>query len=438
LLESVSTAAETSACVAADERSVMVPAQQAALRDGIVVLGAGQAGGRAVEALRAHGFSGSITLVGDEADPPYERPSLSKEMLLNPDAETVAWVHADDYLARQGVAFHSGIAAKRIDRAARRVVLTDGRSITYGALILATGRRARRLGIAGGELPSCLYLRNLNDSRALRGRLRPGLRILIVGAGFIGLEVAAAAVQRGGDVTVLEAGEAPLGRAVPPALGRTLLDLHEGHGVRFAFGTQLTRFLPKGDGLVAVTKEEARFEADLAVIGIGAEPNCEVAAEAGLAVDGGIVTDAFGATSDPLIFAVGDVAAHFNPMVGRHLVLESWQNAQNAAIAVARNLARPDAVAPYAEVPWFWSDQYASNLQIYGLMQAGARNVVRRRPDGRCLHFQVLDGRLIFAAGIGAARELRVAQDLIRTGVQVADSELADPTISLSTLLKRA
>jgi NADPH-dependent 2,4-dienoyl-CoA reductase/sulfur reductase-like enzyme len=396
------------------------------------VLGAGQAGGRAVEALRTHGFSGSITLVGDETDPPYERPSLSKEMLLNPDAETVAWVHADGYFARQGVVFHGGVAAQRIDRAARRVLLADGRSLTYGALILATGRRARRLGIPGGELPSCLYLRSLDESRALRARLRPGLRVLIVGAGFIGLEVAAAAVQRGCDVTVLEASEAPIGRAVPAALGHTLRDLHEKHGVRFAFGAHLTRFLPKGDGLVAVTEAGARLEADLAVIGIGTEPNCELAVEAELAVDHGIVTDAFGATGDPLIFAVGDVAAHFNPIVGRRIAVESWQNAQNAANAVARNLSRPDAVAPYAEVPRFWSDQYASNLQIYGLMQAGARNVVRRRPDGRCLHLQVLDGRLIFAAGIGAARELRAARDLIGTGAPVTESDLADPTISFS------
>lgn len=430
-------AADMSARAAAGGRSALAAAQRAALRDGIVVLGAGQAGGRAVEALRVGGFAGSITLVGDEAEPPYERPSLSKEMLLNPDAETVAWVHADGYLARQDIVFHSGIAAKRIDRAARRVILADGRGIAYGALILATGRRARRLGIPGSELPSCLYLRNLADSRALRGRLRPDLRVVIVGAGFIGLEVAAAAVQRGCDVTVLEAGEAPIGRAVPVALGHTLRDLHEGHGVRFAFGTQPTRFLPKGDGLVAVVQAGARFEADLAVIGIGAEPNSELAAEAGLAVDNGVVADAFGATSDPMIFAIGDVAAHFNPMLGRRIVLETWQNAQNAAVAIARNLACPDAVAPYAEVPWFWSDQYASNLQIYGLTRPVARNVVRHRPDGRCLHFQVLDGRLIFAAGIAAARELRAARDLICASAPVAESELADPTVSLSDMLPR-
>lgn len=390
-----------------------------------------------MEALRAHSFSGSITLVGDEVEPPYERPSLSKEMLLKPDAETVAWVHAADYLSRQSVVFHSGVAASRIDRTARRVVLADGREIPYGALILATGRRARRLGIVGAELPACLYLRNLDDSRALRARLRPRLRVLIVGAGFIGLEVAAAAIQRGCAVTVLEAGEAPIARAVPAALGRTLRELHEKHGIRFSCNTQLTRMRPEGAGLVAVTQGGARFEADLAVVGIGAEPNCEIAAAAGLVVDGGIVTDACGATSDPAIFAVGDVAVHFNPVLRRHVVLESWQNAQNGAIAVARNLARPGAAAPYAEVPWFWSDQYAANLQIYGLMQAGARAVVRPRPDGSCHHFQVLEDRLIYAAGIGAARELRPARALIASGVPVAESELADPAVSLADLARR-
>jgi NADPH-dependent 2,4-dienoyl-CoA reductase/sulfur reductase-like enzyme len=238
-------------------------------------------------------------------------------------------------------------------------------------------------------------------------------------------------------VTVLEAGEAPIARAVPAALGRTLRDLHEQRGVRFAFRTQLTRLLPKGDGLAAVTTTGARFDIDLAVIGIGAEPNCEIAAEAGLVVDGGIVTDTFGATSDPRIFAVGDVAAHFNMTFGRCLMLESWQNAQNAAIAVARNLAAPDAAAPYADVPWFWSHQYASNLQIYGVMHARARDVLRPRPDGSDQYFQILNGRLIFAAGIGAARDLRPARELIASGVQVVESELADSEISLGELARR-
>src|SRR3954471_8000243 len=196
----------------------MNSARRAARQNGIVVIGAGQAGGRMVEALRRHGFTGRLTLVGDEMHPPYERPSLSKEMLLDASSQPVTWVHAQDYLAEQGVAFQPGLAATRIDRAAKTVRLGDGSELEYGVLVLATGARPRRLGIPGSG--DCLYVRSLTDSRLLSARLQPAKRVLIIGAGFIGLEVAAAAVQRGCTVTVVETASRAMSRVAPAELGR--------------------------------------------------------------------------------------------------------------------------------------------------------------------------------------------------------------------------
>jgi len=414
----------------------MTCVQEAAQQDGLVVVGAGQAGGRTVEALRLNGYSGQLTLIGEEPELPYERPSLSKEMLLDDSQETVTWVHDPGFLKNWSVNFESGISATRIDRAAHRLELSDGRSLSYGGLILATGRRPRRLTIPGGDDRRCLYLRSLEDSRILRGRLQPGLRLLVIGAGFIGLEVASAAIRRGCAVTVVEFADAPIARVAPRALGENLCKEHRAHGVQFRFATQITSFISADGALLAKTSDGQTLPADLVVIGIGAEPNCEIADEAGLTVANGIVTDSFGASSDPYIFAVGDVAVHFNTIFGRHISLESWQNAQNGAIAVARNLAQVGLMAPYAEVPWFWSDQYDRNLQIFGLFNPKAEAIVRTRADGSCLYFQTEGGRLVFAAGVGAARDLRPAKDLILAQAPVSAAALTDPSISLSALVR--
>jgi NADPH-dependent 2,4-dienoyl-CoA reductase/sulfur reductase-like enzyme len=416
----------------------MTAVQAAARQHGIVVIGAGQAGGRAAEALRAEGFAGSLTLIGDEPVRPYERPSLSKEMLIDLEQEYIAWLHNSEFLARQDIAFECGVKALRIDRAGRTVQLSDGREIGYGALVIATGRRPRRLDIAGADSPQCLYLRSLADSRSLREQLRPGRRLLVVGAGFIGLEVAAAAIQRGCRVSVVEASDVPIARVAPAELGARLREEHERRGVEFRFHTQVSRFERDGGLLRAVTQAGDTIETDLAVIGIGAVPNSELAADAGLAVHGGIVTDCYGTTDDPHIFAAGDVALHFNTLVGRHVALESWQNAQNGAIAVARNLARVGPMKPYADVPWFWSDQYGLNLQIFGLLNPGASNIVKSRPDGSMLYFQVAEGRLVQAAGINASRDLRPAKDLIAAALPVRVEELADPAVSVSAIARQA
>ncbi len=422
---------------AGDAGDIMAYARQAAAERGVVVVGAGQAGGRFVEAIRANGFSGALTLVGSEYEPPYERPSLSKDMLVR-DVEAITWVHPPGLLSTHQIAFHAGVRAVDIDRSARQVHLSDGRVLDYGVLVLATGARPRHLQVSGAAKAGCLYLRDLADSRVLRSRLQPERHVLVIGAGFIGLEVAAAAVERGCRVTLMEAAAVPVSRIAPAGLGAALGDLHKRKGVSLHFGARLERFEQDEGKGIAHTAAGESIAADVIVAGIGVVPNAELAVTAGLAVDGAVVTDAFGATSDPLIFAVGDVARQFSPLFGRHVTLESWQYAQNSAIALAKNLAGQKAALPYAEVPWFWSDQYGLNLQMFGLRHDRAREITREKPDGARLHFQTLDGQLVFAAGFNAARELRSAKDLIGSRVTVSDAELADPAFPLMDIARRA
>lgn len=409
----------------------------AAVAGGVVIVGAGQAGGRAAETLRSEGFTGRITLIGDEVERPYERPSLSKEMLLDTSAETIAWLHEPDFYAEQDIALKLGVAVVSIDRDARRVVLSDGTNVDYGVLLLATGARVRPLSIPSADA-HCHYVRSLEDSRALRAKLTTGKRVVVIGAGFIGLEVAAAAIMRGCEVVVIEAAGAPLGRVAPPMLQDYYRTLHAAKGVTFRFGAQVVGIAPQDGATIVTTETGETLPADIVVAGIGVVPNAEIAQAAGLACDRGIVVDEFGATADPCILAAGDVARHHNPLLDRSILLESWQNAQNQAIALARNIARDAEPVPYAELPWFWSDQYGINLQIYGLLEEGGRFAVRGDPaSAQWLMTQIVDGRIVFAAGINAARDLRPMRELIKLGAPVTCADIEDTSIATAELLRR-
>lgn len=413
-------------------------ARIAALRDGVVIVGAGQAGGRAAESLRAQGFNGSITLIGDEPEPPYERPSLSKEMLHFVDQETIAWVQKPEFYSANNIDFRANTRVVEIDRSERNITLETGEVIKYGALIIATGARVRHLELPGASLKNCHYIRTLADSRLLRDRLVEGCRVIIIGAGFIGLEAAAAAVRRGCSVTVIEIGQQPLGRVVPTQIGTYYEMLHTTHGVKFLFDTGLARFHQLEETVVIETKNGDMIPAELVIVGIGVIPNAELAAQAGLPVDRGIIVDEFGRTDDPFIFAAGDVARHFNPIFDKHILLESWQNAQNQAIAVAKNLISPHSTAPYAELPWFWSDQYDVNLQMFGLCEADADYVIRGNPESKSwMLFQIKNSRMICAIGMNSARDLRPARELITMGAKVKPEELADTRMSLAELMRQ-
>lgn len=400
----------------------------------IVIIGAGQAGGWAAKTLRAEGFAGDVVLIGEERHPPHERPPLSKAVMAGAAAPESTHLFKDPDFAALGLQFLAGERAAALDRAARRVLLASGRSVAYDRLLVATGSRPRRLAIPGADLPGIHYLRTIDDSLAIRDRLRTGARLLLVGGGWIGLEIAATARGRGTEVVVLEAAERLCGRAAPPEVSQYLLWLHRTHGVEVRLETAAAEFRASADGgIIARLTNGEEMTADSVVMGIGILPNVEIAASAGLAVENGIVVDDQGRTSDPDIFAAGDVTNHPNGVLGRRIRLESWQNAQNQAIAVARAMLGRDV--HYNELPWFWSDQYDLNLQIAGMPPSWPRGVLRgeMKMGSFCLFF--LEGeRIVSVIAANAAKDLRVARRLIESGKAVRAEDLADPKVALQKL----
>lgn len=401
----------------------------------IVIIGAGHAGGRAAEALHAAGHSGAITLLGEENHRPYERPPLSKELLAGKMPIEKIYLHAPEYYGQSGITLRLGATAVEIDRTAQRVRLADGSQIAYDALLLTTGARARRLTIPGGDDPRVFYLRDVEDSLRLRERLTAGLKLAVIGAGFIGLEVAATAVTQGAEVTVLELAPQVLGRVLPAAVAEVVAARHRRNGAQIITGVAVMAIEPTGDGLALRLSGGETIAADIVAIGVGAVPNTELAAAAGLAVENGIVVDEFGRSSDPAIFAAGDVTRHFNPLLGRALRLEAWQNAQNQGIAVAKVMA--GATEPFAEVPWFWTDQYDMNLQMAGAVAAWDEPVWRgAASDPGFTVFQLAAGVPVAAITVNNARDMRFARLLIARAKPVDPAALADRTVKLQDLTR--
>jgi len=401
----------------------------------LVILGAGHAGGRAAEALRAAGFAGKVTLVGSETHPPYERPPLSKELLAGACELERTYLKPAAFYETVGIALRLGVPAQAIERAAQTLRLADRAALPYDSLLLTLGARARRLAMPGGADPHLYYLRDIGDCLKLRGVLGAGKRLVVIGAGFIGLEAAAVARGRGSAVTVLEAAATPLARVTPPALGEYFAALHRRRGVDLRTGATVTAIAAHGAEAVVTLASGETLSADAVLVGIGAVPNSELAAEADLAVDDGIVVDAQGRTSDSRIFAAGDVTRHFNPLLGRRIRLESWQNAQNQAIAVARVMA--GGTAPYAELPWFWSDQYDVNLQTAGAPERWDEIVWRgRAEDGRFTLFYLDRSIPVGGATVNNARDMRFVKLLATQGRPVDPARLADPAAKLADIAK--
>jgi 3-phenylpropionate/trans-cinnamate dioxygenase ferredoxin reductase subunit len=399
-----------------------------------IVLGAGHAGGRAAEALRQADPERDIVVIGRERHPPYERPPVSKALLAGTAEAASAYLDPIDRYGERGIELRLGCEVECVDRSTQRLVLADGERVAYDTLILATGARPRRLAVPGANGARLVYLRDIDDALALRERLVPGIHLAVIGAGFIGLEVAAVARARGCAVTVIETAPHALGRVVPQEIGDYMTALHRSRGVELRFTTSVAAVEESDTMIRLVTAAGDAITADVAVVGIGAVPNIELAAEAGLAVDDGVLVDAFGRTDDPQIFAVGDVTRHYNPLLGRRLRLESWQNAQNQAIAVARVVAGSDQ--PYAEVPWFWTDQHEVNLQIAGAPTPGeVVELVRRgKPkDGRFTVFQLdRDGRVVGGATVNNGRDMRFVKQLIANNQRPPErAALADPAVKL-------
>lgn len=399
----------------------------------VVIVGGGQAGGWATHTLRGAGFDGEITVVGEEPHPPYERPPLSKAVLAGQALPASTHLFPPDTWAGLRLDWRAGARALRIDRASRSVLLADGTALPYDRLLLATGGRPRRLPVPGMDLPQVHTLRTLDDAARLGAALRPGGRLLVIGGGWIGLEVAATAHAQGLSVTVIEARPRLCERSLPAEASALLRALHARHGVRVLLGSQVEAITPAEQGVTVHLQGGSLLEGDTVVVGVGLVPNDELAREAGLACADGVCVDDQGRSSDPDIYAAGDVARAPNPWADQAVRLESWQNAQHQGIAVARAMLGQAADAP--PLPWFWSDQFGVNLQVYGLHRLGDHAVMRGRPEeDHFLLFHLNDGRVTAVLGANASREMRLARRLIESRQPVDPAALADPDRPLNRL----
>ncbi|SDD15553.1 3-phenylpropionate/trans-cinnamate dioxygenase ferredoxin reductase subunit [Geodermatophilus telluris] len=396
-----------------------------------VVVGGGLAGAKATETLRAEGFDGPVVLVAAEPEVPYERPPLSKGRLLGTTAREEVRVLDPGWYAAHDVDLRLGVRATALDPGRHRLVLDGGEVLDYARLLLATGSAARRLPVPGAGLDGVRYLRTLADSDALAADLDGGgRRVVVVGAGWIGLEVAAAARTRGNEVTVLEPLPTPLHRVLGPEMGEVFARLHREHGVDLRTGTGVRGFA--GDGAVrSVLTDGGEVPADLVVVGVGAVPETGLAAAAGLDVDGGVLTDAALRTSAPDVFAAGDVAAAHHPLYGRHVRVEHWATALHQGPAAARSMLGRDVV--HDRLPYFFTDQYDLGMEYSGLGSPGARVVCRGDVGAReFVAFWVCGGRVEAGMNVGVWDVTDAIQQLVRSGRRVDVDRLADPAVPLA------
>jgi len=411
-----------------------------------VIVGGGLAGAKAAETLRAEGFDGEVVLFADEPVRPYERPPLAKGYLLGKDERESVFVHPAGWYAKNNVDLRLSTPATAIHTAIRTVAF-DGGALSYDKLAITTGASSRKIAVPGADLGGVFYLRTLGESEALRAAFTPDARVVIVGAGWIGLEAAAAARLAGSSVTVIGREPGALYAALGPELGEKFAELHRAHGVRFRFGESPTEFRPaevsgklpaSGDshegwpvGWV-VTSSGAELPADVVVVGIGAVPNDAIATAAGLEVSNGVVTDAALRTSDPDIFAAGDVASSYLPLLGRHLRMDHWSNALNGGKAVARSMLGQEV--EYNRVPYFYSDQYDLGMECSGLPLPGSYDQIVYRGDGSALEFIAFwlnEGRLVAGMNVNVWDVATDIEALIRSNRPLDPARLSDPAIPL-------
>jgi NADPH-dependent 2,4-dienoyl-CoA reductase/sulfur reductase-like enzyme len=403
-----------------------------------VIVGGGLAGAKAAETLRTEGFDGDVVLFGSEQEEPYDRPPLAKGYLLGKDARDSVFVHAAGWYPKHNVDLRTGVTVTAIDPAGHAVAF-DGGTLSYGKLLLATGASARRIDIPGASLDGVLYLRTLRESDALKAAFTPDARVVIVGAGWIGLEAAAAARTAGAAVTIVEPQPGALHSALGPELGGKFAALHRAHGVEFRFAESAAEFRPAASDAArvgsVVTTGGTELPADVVVVGIGAVPNDELARAAGLDVSNGVVTDAALRTSGQDIFAAGDVASSFHPMLGRHLRMDHWSNALNGGKAAARSMLGQQV--EYNRVPYFYSDQYDLGMECSGLPLPGSYDQVVYRGDSGTLEFIAFwlnDRRVVAGMNVNVWDVTTEIQSLIRSARQIDPGRLSNPAIPLSEI----
>jgi 3-phenylpropionate/trans-cinnamate dioxygenase ferredoxin reductase component len=402
-----------------------------------VIVGAGLAGAKTAEALREQGYAGRIVLVGAEAHRPYERPPLSKGYLSGSSERDGVFVHAPEWYDEHDVELRLGVTATAIDRSERQVVLDDGSRLAYDKLLLTTGARPRRLPMVGADADGVLHLRDLDDSDRLRTTLEQATSLVVIGAGWIGLEVAAAARAAGVAVTVVEAAELPLLRVLGTEVAQVFADLHRDHGVDFRFGATLTSIHTEANRVRSVELADgAVLDADAVLVAVGIAPNTELAEAAGLTVDNGVLVDAALRTSDPDVLAAGDVANAAHPFYGTPIRVEHWANAINQPAIAAATMLGKDAA--YEALPYFFTDQYDLGMEYVGYIGADGYDQVVFRGDvakREFIAFWLRDRRVLAGMNVNVWDVTDQIKQLIGSRLPVDPAGLADPATPLGTLV---
>ncbi|MGH2994235.1 MAG: NAD(P)/FAD-dependent oxidoreductase [Solirubrobacterales bacterium] len=397
-----------------------------------VIVGASLAGAKAAETLREEGFDGSIVLLGAEAERPYERPPLSKDYLRG-EAEEKPYVHPEAFYAANEIDLRTSTTVTAIDTGASTVATGDGERLSYDRLLLTTGAEPRRLKVPGGELEGIHYLRELADSDTIGDQLTAGARVVVIGAGWIGAEVAASARERNCEVTIVEMAAVPLERVLGPEVGAIYRDIHSDHGVRFLGDTGLEAFEGAGRVERVRTSTGETIDADLVVVGVGVAPRVELAESAGIEVENGILVGEQLESSLPGVFAAGDVANAHHPLYGQRIRVEHWANALAQGPAVARSML--DNGAPYDKIPYFFSDQYDVGMEYAGYATSWDEVVFRGDVKGReFIAFWLEGGRIVAGMNVNVWDVNELIQTLIRSRTPVDAKRLADPDVSLEEL----
>ena len=402
-------------------------------RQTFVIVGASLAGAKAAETLRQEGFDGRVVLLGEEAERPYERPPLSKEHLRGEDRPSLIYVHEEGFYAAHDIEWRSSTQVTSLDVRAGEVRTADGELVAYDRLLLTTGARPRAMKVPGAELEGIHYLRTLRDSDRLRAELDTATRLAVVGAGWIGSEVAASARQVGADVMLIDPLATPLERVLGPEVGAVYRDLQAGHGVELHMNTSVQAFT--GHDRVEGVRTDAGevLVCDLVVVGIGVEPRVELADAAGLELDNGIPVDEHLRTRAPGVFAAGDVANAWHPTLGRRIRVEHWSNALHQGVVAARNMLGRATV--YDRVPYFFSDQYDLGMEYVGYAPAWDQVVFRGDvAGGEFIALWLTDGRVSAGMNANVWEVSDTIQDLIRSRREIPVERLTDPAVPLAEL----
>lgn len=397
----------------------------------LIIVGAGQAAAQAVLTLTQKRYAGRITVVGDEPFPPYQRPPLSKKYLSGELERKRLFIRPAAFYEQHGVALTLGVRVEQLELPQQRVTLADGRALHYDELLLATGSRVRRIDVPGADLPGISYLRTIGDADKILGSLDAAKRVVIVGAGYIGLEVAAVARARGASVTVLEAADRIMARVVCPEVGNFYRDVHETAGVQIICETAVSGFAGETQVTAVMADDGHEYPCDVAVVGIGIMPETTLAERAGLDCNDGISVDEYACTSESHVYAAGDCTNHPNALLDRRLRLESVHNAIEQAKTAALSVLGERTA--YAQVPWFWSDQYDLKLQIAGISTGYDRVVLRGNPAERQFAaYYLRNGRLIAVDAINSPKDFLLGKRLVAERAAPSPQRIEDTAADLS------